>query len=96
MIAEHAAIFAHLPADRADFMISRGVKQPGKDNEGGGDIFHGKSRLVVRHQRDDRALTRRANQAQINTIEDYMARAANPAAGFLLAAAESCNAGYDR
>jgi hypothetical protein len=68
MIAEHAAIFTHLPADGADFMIARGVKQSGKDNEGGGDIFHGKSRLVVRHLRDDRALTRRANQAQINMI----------------------------
>jgi hypothetical protein len=33
-------------------------------------------------------LTRRANQAQINTIEDYMARAAKLAAGFLFFTAE--------
>jgi hypothetical protein len=44
----------------------------------------------------NRVLTRRANQAQINTIEDYMARAAKPAAGFLFSTAESCNASYGR
>jgi hypothetical protein len=27
MIAEHAAIFAHPGAERADFMIARGIKQ---------------------------------------------------------------------
>lgn len=56
MIAEHAAIFAHLQADGADFMIARRVKQPGKDKEGAGNILHGNSRLVVRHLRGESRL----------------------------------------
>ena len=68
MIAERAAILAHLRAYGADFMMARGVKQAGENSKGRGDVVHGESRFVVRQLRADRALTCRANQAQIDII----------------------------
>src|SRR5882724_11374679 len=46
MIAEHAAVFAHPGAERADFMIARGIEQCRQDSQGGGDIVH--RRLAIR------------------------------------------------
>src|SRR5882672_9935808 len=45
-VAERAAIFAHLDAERADFMIARGIEQSVQGNQSCGDIVH--RRLATR------------------------------------------------
>src|SRR5581483_6552378 len=92
LVAEQAAVLAHVGADRPELMQAGGIKQHGQYGQDGRDGIHRKISYSIStsgahraaDRRKDLRLTRRANQAHFAIVEKIIEPAPKPGSGLFV------------